>query len=705
MDNDGDLDLVVNNINTPAFIYENRLNDDLESANHYLRIRLKGPNQNPQGIGARLALQLSKDSVLYEEFTPYRGYLSSVEPILHFGLGQLATIPQLVVTWPDGKKEIQKELPSNQLIELDYANAQILEVPKPQKPKPIFHPSHAIPYEHEELLFIDFNIQRTLPHQFSQGGPALAVGDIDGNGEEDLFIGGSFKKKGLFFLQKDGQFEMADRLPDQEQLADDGGALLFDADKDGDLDLYVVSAGVEQEPNHPAYQDRMYTNDGKGYFSLDTLALPKEVTSGSCVKAADFDGDGDLDLFVGGRVKPGHYPQAVRSQLLRNNSREGAIRFESANAELCPALDQLGLVSDALWTDYNNDQKIDLLIAGEWMPLTLLKNTGTAFESVAIANGLQDKIGWWNSLAAADFDQDGDMDYLAGNLGWNTFFKVNSKQPLTAYAGDFDKNGGYDVLLGCYSPNNQGEQALYPIHSRDDLIKQITKMKKRYLKFASYAEAQLPDLLSETEKAQALKLEANYLANSYIENLGPDANGQYQFAVRPLPKLTQTAPAYGLLAEDFNADGHTDVLMIGNQFGNDIFLGRYDASNGWLLLNDGKGTFQAQDYSNTNFFVPGDARSIARLQQKNGKPLILAAQNRDSLKVFDMPAVAVESLPLNPDDQWAEFLFEDGRVQKVEFYWGGTYYSQSSRTWWKMKGLEAVKVYKGDGEERVYKFK
>ncbi|MCK5277559.1 MAG: VCBS repeat-containing protein, partial [Cyclobacteriaceae bacterium] len=370
-----------------------------------------------------------------------------------------------------------------------------------------------------EKVFNDYQLQNTLPHQFSRSGPSLAVGDVDGNGLIDLFIGGSNGNPGLIFYQGQSGFTSRPIEINKEKSEEDLGSLLFDADGDGDLDLYLVSGSVETGLNLANYQDRLFVNDGNGNFKLTPDALPVMPVSGSCVKAADFDLDGDLDLFVGGRVLPGHYPKKASSYMLRNDSEENAPKFTNVSDEVCPDLKELGMVTDALWTDFNNDRQIDLVVVGEWMPITFFQNDGGKFKNSTATSGIDSKLGWWNSLTGGDFDNDGDIDYIAGNEGLNSYFKATEEEPITAYASDFDNNGRYDVVLTSYALSKDGSRKAFPVHFRSDLGKQLELMKKRFTTYEAYSEATIEDLFVPEELENAQKSMATWMANSYIENL------------------------------------------------------------------------------------------------------------------------------------------------------------------------------------------
>jgi hypothetical protein len=701
-DNDGDLDIILSNINEPAMFYENKLISDYQrnEKGHFLRIRLTGNDKMPYTTGSKVYLFLGNGKMLYEDYSVFHGFLSNREPLIHFGLGNYEKADSLVVIWPDSRRSVLKNIDADQLLEISCQNAD--NTPKDSTVLKIRNKSdylflessskYDLDYLHSEIPFNDFNVQPALPRQYSQEGPSLAVGDVDGNGELDLFVGGAAGFNGAFFLQKDEKFERREfkkSNPDREEQ----GSLLFDADMDGDLDLYIAYGGFEKELKAEFYQDELYVNQGNGSFIRCEDALPTMMISSGCVRAVDLEDDGDLDLFVAGKIFPGNYPQSVRSYLLRNESAHGEIRFTDITFEICPELTDLGMITDALWTDFNNDQKMDLIVVGEWLPVTFFKNeTGKLINKTA-DSGLKVYTGWWNSICGGDFDNDGDMDYVAGNLGLNSIYKASPEEPVKAYSADFDNNGRYDVIMTTYYPDENEHKKEYPIHFRSDLFKQMEGLKNRFENYKSYSEATIDSVLSEEELKMAKINTATCFESLYLENLG---NGRF----RPisLPEMAQYAPLYGMLPGDFNGDNFLDLLIVGNEFGNNAFWGRIDALNGMLLEGLGNGDFKVKNYTESGFFVPGDAKALVGLPVDENKLLVLASQNQDSLRVFELNFPA-DIRRVDPRSAWALIQLGDGKVRKQEFYYGESYYSQSARYLSLPEGVKNFTIYGYSGEK------
>ncbi len=700
LDNDGDLEIITNNINSEAFLFENTQSNKKSQNHHYLRIKLEGPRGNKGGFGTYIALRYDSGKMLYQEFSPYHGYMSSVDPVLHFGIGQATFIDSLIITWPDGKSQLLTDVSVDTTITLNYSSAgnhtPFLIKTLYNTQEPLLGDAgedHLIDFLYKERDYIDYNVQRLIPHKFSQYGPGLAVSDIDNDGAFDLFIGGSFNYCGKIALQKNGAFHLHPFEQDSNNNKEDMGILFFDADGDGDQDLYIASGGNEGKLSENHYGDRFYENDGKGNFSYKKDALPGFLISSSCVKAADYDRDGDLDLFIGGLIIPEEYPKPSSSVILRNDSKDG-ITFTNVTQNICPALINFGLVKDALWTDFDNDNLIDLLVVGEWMPVTFLKNTGDSFKNITDQSGVGNKIGWWNSLAAGDFDNDGDIDYICGNLGLNSVYKSTETEPVISWSADFDNNGTYDVVIASYLPDSLGGKKLYPMHSLNDLTRQMSFMKERIPTYAAYAHTTFKELFTDEESQKALKLHANWFYSSFIENIGKDT-----FSIKVLPSRAQFAPVFGMLVKDVDFDGNLDVLLVGNDYGNDVFWGRYDAFNGLYLKNDGHNHFLPINYSKSGLFIPGDAKAIVSLPLSDNTDLIIASQNRDSLKVFTLENKLIQ-IRLRNDDAYCTIELTNGLKRKEEFYYGQSFLSQSARILYLPKNIKKATIYSFTGNAR-----
>jgi len=707
LDNDGDMDMIVNNINDEAFVYENTTNTKDKVRANYLKIKFNGDSKNINGLGAWAEIYYEKGQKQFYENTPYRGYLSSIDPRAFFGLGKVSTVDSVIIRWPGNKKQILTNIKANQTLVVDIKNANIPDswhvdaVVSNALFADVTIPS-GVSYVHKEKDYIDFDRERLIPHKLSQFGPGVAAADIDGNGLDDIYIGGSTDSSGKFLLQqKDGKFIMRN-LPvlnsKDPKSPEDMGVLLFDADNDGDVDLYCASGSDESPANTNKYQDRLFVNDGKGNFSIDTLALPVNYTSKSCVKAVDYDNDGDLDLFIGGRCLPGKYPMPVSSFIYRNDSKDGKIKFTDVTAEVAKGLQDIGMVCDAIWTDFDNDGWTDLIVVGEWMPVTFFRNDHGKFQNITAQSGVGNQIGWWNSIAGGDFDNDGDIDYIVGNLGKNSFFRASDQYPVSVYAKDFDNNGSVDAILTVFlkDRNKDAVRKEYTAMNRDDIVSQLPGVRKNFLTYKEFASADVHQIFPDNQMKGALVVHANNFKSCFLKN-----NGKGKFELIPLPDQAQVAPVNGLVVDDFNGDGNLDVALNGNDFGNEVFDGRYDAMNGLLLLGDGKGGFIPQTILQSGVFIPGDGKALIELKGPGSSYLLAASQNRGPLKLFRRNNTNLKIIPLQQTDRTVLVTLTNGKKRKEELYFGSSFLSQSSRFLSVDKNVVSVEVQDSKGKGRL----
>jgi hypothetical protein len=709
LDNDGDMDLVINNINDEAMVYKNTSRETNKTSSNYLQIKFEGSKLNINGLGAFAELHYDKGKQQFWENTPYRGYLSSDQDVAHFGLGKISNVDSVIIKWPNGKMQILQHVKANQLLKVNIKNALLNYsfTKNTIDTTALFNEvndSVNIHYVQPQKDFVDFYIQRTLPHKFSQYNPSLAVGDVDGNGLDDIVVGGSYDHSAQLFLQQpDGKFIQKSLLKGKDTLNkkyQDEGILLFDADGDGDLDLYITSGGYQAIHNDPSYQDKLYLNDGKGNFKQDSLALPSNYTSKLCVRAIDYDKDGDLDLFVSGRVDPGNYPKPVSSFIFRNDSKNGQVKFTDVTDLVAPALKNIGMVSDAIFTDFNDDGWPDLILVGEWMPVTFLENDKGVFKDVTKTSGVAGNIGWWSSIVAGDFNNDGKTDYILGNLGRNSFFKASDQYPVNIISKDFDNNGTYDAFISVYLPASQKDTGRkeFPEQSRDDILKQMISIRKRFETYKSFAKAPMDSLLTQDQLKGALRMHANYFSSVFLKNEG---NGK--FTMTPLPVQAQISVLNAMCVGDFDGDGNLDVAINGNDYGTEPSLGRYDALNGLLMKGDGKGNFKPESILKSGIYIPGDGKALVSLRSSKGKYLLAASQNKGPLKIFELKKNK-RFISLKPFDESAVITYKNGQKQKREIGYGSSFLSQSGRFLTVDENVISVEIKNNKGAVRTINF-
>ncbi|MEZ4773238.1 MAG: VCBS repeat-containing protein [Bacteroidia bacterium] len=630
LDRDGDLDLVVNNTNAEAFLYENHASQ--QSQNHYLQIKLKGGAHNTQGIGTKVTI-ICSESRQIRELYPARGFQSSVESVLHFGLGQNAQVDSMKIIWPDGRIQVLANVRADQQLTLSYEDA-MPDRSAQAKEKPLFRDIAAesgLDFLHHENTFDDYVREPLLPHRYSQSGPALAVADWNGDGLDDVFVGGAKGYPGTIFFQLENEhFIQGTKQPwYQDREYEDVVAVAFDADNDGDIDLYVGSGGNEEMPGHSLYQDRLYFNDGKGNFTQRPGSLPVLRTSTGAIHPWDFDNDGDEDLLVGGKVIPGRYPHAPQSFFLENQ--EGI--FTDATETIAPQLSHIGMVSAAVDLDYDGDGDKDLLVAGEWMALSLLENKGGKLALVDLPvtssdlpalTSLSQTTGWWYSLSTADMDGDGDQDIVAGNLGLNYKYKATPEAPFEVYSADLDQNGQSDIVLGYHQ-----QAQLFPLRGRQCSSQQIPEVKSRFPTYDAFARATLAEVYGPMGLDSALHLKAATFASCYLENKGGAG-----FALHLLPAVAQLAPVNVSLIQDIDGDGVTDILLAGNLYQAEVETPRGDAGYGVFLKGDGQGNWSFIPNAQTGLFLGGDIKQGACVSLGAGKHAWVFAKNQSAVQLI-----------------------------------------------------------------------
>lgn len=621
-DLDGDMDLVVGNLNEDAFFYKNIAAQTQK--NNYLKIELKGTRKNTAAFGSKVKLTMTDGSILFKELYTVRGFLSSVDKVLNFGLGQNNEVALVEIIWHDGKATYVEKPQLNQTLTVAYESATFEPKRKPNiaKPQPLFEKStdtDEIYFAHTENVYDDYDNFPLWVHKQSNWGPCIITGDVNNDNLEDFYIGNATNSPGCFYIQnEDGTFKTDYWRGDQ--IFEDCGGELADVDGDGDLDFILISSGWETKTKG-IFVPRLYFNDGKGGFYGVADAFPGAQICGSAIKLNDFDKDGDLDVFFGGRISPGAYPLAPESYIFRN---DGKGKFSDATKEVSKGFANLGMIADMAFGDLNKDGHDELVAVGEWMPISVFEYKNGKYVNATANYNLKNTNGWWKSVSVDDLDDDGDLDIVAGNEGLNNRFKASLKKPLNMYAADFDKNGTIDPILCKYYENGTS----YPIAQKDIIEGQLPHLKKKFIRYSEYANATVFDLFGKSEIKKSLNLTANILESCLF------INNQGKFEKQELPTEAQVSPIFKSIVKDLDGDGVVDILSVGNDYWTEIESGRNDASNGIFLKGQKNGIFEFVPNAKHGLWADGDARDIALIEKKVGNSILIVANNNQPIDVF-----------------------------------------------------------------------
>ena len=620
LDNDGDLDLVINNINEKATVLKNNATEVTDR--NYLQLQFLGPEKNRNGLDVLVNLLFDDGTKQTRQLINSRGYLSATSNTLHFGLDKNHKVAEIEIIWPDGKSQKLTNVLVNQLIQIQYTDAESSDQLAIKVENPKIFENIALPYRHKDTVFDDYRLQLLLPHKLSQLGPAIAVADVNVDGFDDLYLGGGYSQAGQFLVgQPSGEFkvvEVDDFILDE--IHEDIGAVFFDADNDGDQDLYVVSGSYEFALGSPYLQDRLYLNKGSGSFEKCVDCLPEVAASGSVVVPADFDQDGDIDLFVGGRVTPERYPSPPASYLLINSNG----KFKIETKDRAPELERIGMVTDALWNDIDIDGDLDLVVTGEWMGIEVFENISGKLTKSEKYPELSDAKGWWNRLHIADIDHDGDQDIVAGNLGLNYKYHATKEKPFHIYTQDFDSNGTDDIVLAKYDDDKQ-----VPVRGKSCMSQQMPFLQDKIGTYNDFANLDLEGIIGDDLKS-ALHYEANEFRSGIFYN---QADGNFSFA--PFDNEIQIAPINGILYDDFDGDGTQDLVLAGNNYQSEIETTRADAGTGAFLKGSANGNFTYLSNLQTGFFADKDVRSLVSVKTATGAK-ILVINNNDQHELYSV---------------------------------------------------------------------